>query len=433
MFLLRKYKDSIKLDSPYKCEFPLGVAGYVPEITPDFIVIELKKASSEPIKEDQLVTLESRSGKRYQLSGRLIMDTGDSGRFVLSDEESKDLLKEVIGSIRKNQHIDICKNQDIESSDHYTGFSDVELLPEALPELNYQDLNIERSFLGHSFKAPILITGMTGGVEEGERINRNLASIAEQYQIPMGVGSQRIAIEDNSFKDIFTLKKSNPNIFLIANIGCGQLTKKEGIEYCQRAVEMINADALAIHLNVLQECIQVEGDKNFEGILERIYQICDRTSVPIIVKEVGCGISPVTARKLIEAGVSSIDVGGKGGTSWGYIEGLRSSSTITQKLSQTFRNWGMPTAYSLKSIRNEFPTFPLIATGGIRDGLTVAKALALGANMVGVGLPFFKAAIESEEKLHETMEVFIRGLKIAMMITGSTTIDNLRTKMYIIK
>ncbi len=331
--------------------------------------------------------------------------------------------------LRKIQHIEICAQQDVESKDRFTGFSEFHFIPEALPNLDFEDICTEQIFLGKTFNYPLLITGMTGGVNEGARINYNLAAAASHFNIPMGVGSQRIALEDKKYAKIFSVKDRFPNLFLIANLGAAQLTKANAVDLCQQAVDMIQADAFAIHLNVVQECVQEEGDRKFKGLLDQIHRITEALSVPVMVKEVGCGIAPATAKKLTDAGVKALDVGGRGGTSWPYIEGLRSSSEKVKQLADSFRNWGIPTAFSLQAIRASEPHLPLIATGGVRDGLVVAKALALGATMVGVGLPLMRAALISQEAVYRELEVFFEGLKISMIATESPTTSHLKNKL----
>lgn len=331
---------------------------------------------------------------------------------------------------RKSEHLSICQKEDVESRDRYTGFSDFYFIPEALPDLNWDDISLETDFLKHRFKAPLLITGMTGGIERGRRLNHRLAKAAQTFGIPMGVGSQRLALEKSEYKKIFTVKDNAPHVFLIGNLGGSQLLSEKSVDFCKEAVEMIEADAMAIHLNVIQECIQEEGSPQFRGLWKQLERVCQSLSVPVVVKEVGSGISPKTAKRLFELGVSAVDCGGRGGTSWGYIEGLRmAKDSSTRKLGEVFRDWGLPTAYSVKAIRETAPHGELIATGGIRDGLTAAKALALGANMVGLGLPLMRAALESEEALHETLSFFIKGLKTTMLATESSSVESLRGKL----
>jgi isopentenyl-diphosphate delta-isomerase len=336
---------------------------------------------------------------------------------------------DLLARLRKSQHIAICAEQDVEASDRLSGFEQLEFVPVAAPELNWSDINTQQGFLGRSFDAPMLITGMTGGVEQGAMINRRLARAAARQGIPMGVGSQRLAIDNPQLAKIFTVKDSAPDLFLIANIGAAQLATSYGIDECRRAIEMIDADALAIHLNIIQELVQVEGDRCFAGLLQRIATICSELSVPVIIKEVGNGVDPSTAMALIEAGVAAIDVGGRGGTSWAYIEGLRSQSALVKSAANTFRNWGIPTAHALSAIRNIDPRFPLIATGGIRNGLMVAKAVALGATMVGIGLPLLRASLQSDDAVSEVLDTYLHELKVTMMATASTTLDQLPRRL----
>lgn len=365
----------------------------------------------------------------FYLSGTLQGPTDNEGLLFAVMEKDLSKIQDLLNSLRKSQHLRICQNENVEASDHFTGFSSVSFIPEAIADLNWEDISLKRSFLGHQFSAPILITGMTGGIEQGQQINYRLAKAAAHHKIPMGIGSQRMALENPAYRPIFTVKDHVPDLFLIANLGGGQLCGPDALKLCREAVDMVGADALAIHLNIIQECIQVEGRPSFRGLLEKIAEICTELKVPVIVKEVGSGISPHTADKLLKAGVAAIDCGGRGGTSWGYIEGLRSKSEQTMDLARSYRDWGIPTAFSLAAIHKKIPQMPLIATGGIRDGLTVAKAIALGAQMVGLGLPLLRAASQSEEKVKEVLNTMIKGLHIAMFATGCARLEQLKDKI----
>lgn len=327
---------------------------------------------------------------------------------------------------RKTQHIDLCAQEDVEAEGRFTGFSQVEFCPQTLPEVDFDQVDCSVTMWGKTFAAPILITGMTGGVERGTAINRALASVAARHNIPMGVGSQRVALEQAHLAEIFQLKTHFPDLFLIGNLGCAQLLEPNYLTDCQRAVDMIQADVLAIHLNVVQECVQSEGDRHFKGILSRIAILCRTLNVPVLIKEVGSGVDVATARRLSDAGIQTIDVGGRGGTSWPYIEGLRGTEAATQAVGHTFRNWGIPTAYSLTAVRSAAPELNVIATGGIRDGLTLAKALALGAKLGGVGLPFMRAALEDEHAVETVFATLVQGLKTTMVATGSSCLTDLR-------
>lgn len=347
----------------------------------------------------------------------------------ISDPVGLARLADLLTLVRKGQHIAICETMDVEAKDRYTGFSDVLLLPKALPELRWDELDTSRQFLGTSFPLPLLITGMTGGLTRGAEINRRLARAAEHYGLPMGVGSQRVALDNPEHAAIFSVKKDAPRVFLIGNLGIAQILARDALDTCKRAVEMIDADALAIHVNVLQEVVQVEGDRDFRGIIDRIHALVGRIGVPVMIKEVGGGIDAETAQQLVAAGVKAIDCGGKGGTSWSYIEGVRAQSRVTQSVADTFRDWGIPTATCVAALRQSQPDLDLVATGGIRDGLTVAKAIALGATMTGVGLPLFRAALADEDEPFEVVETLVQGLKTAMICTGSKSLAALAGRL----
>ena len=321
---------------------------------------------------------------------------------------------------RKFEHIRICLEENVESS--YTGFEDVMLIHKALPEVDYDKISLEIEFLGEKLKAPIIIAGMTGGHPETKKINENLALAAEEFKIGIGVGSQRAGIEDESLVDTYTVVRDNaPNAFLIANIGIAQVLEK-GVEYAEKAVEMIDADALAVHLNFLQEAVQPEGDKKAEGAKEALKEVCS-LNVPVIVKETGAGISREVAFELREAGAAAIDVGGKGGTSWSAVEAFRIKDDVMREVAIDFWDWGIPTAFCVAEVHDVLPT---IATGGIRSGIDVAKSLALGAKAAGIALPFLKPATSGEEDVKRKVKYFIESLKTAMFLTGCKKVDDLR-------
>jgi isopentenyl-diphosphate delta-isomerase len=321
-------------------------------------------------------------------------------------------------ALRKSQHIDLCATQDVEHSTKDNGFSSIKMPVVSLPEVNWSEVSTATTFLGQTFGAPIVITGMTGGVAQGTMINERLARCAVTHKIPMGVGSQRMALENSALEGIFKLKDKFPGLFLIGNVGIGQLHGPHFLDFCQRAVDMIHANALAIHVNVLQELIQVEGDRDFRGIIEKISAIQSKLKVPVIVKEVGAGLDAITAKKLWDTGIKYFDVGGAGGTSWAHIEGLRASDALIRRRGALFRDWGLTTGEALKTVRSALPAAAIIATGGIRDGLTVLKAVYSGADMAGIGLPLMKAAIEHDDAATKLMAAIIDELKIAMMVSG---------------
>lgn len=347
---------------------------------------------------------------------------------ALITSSSRETLRDLLARIRKNQHIDLCRDNDVEASDRINGFENLCFVPRTIPKSS--SVQLRRNFLGRDFAMPILITGMTGGVEKGAQINRNLALAASKHNIPMGVGSQRMAIDDPKLRGIFAVKDQCPDIFLIGNLGIGQLTNDFRLEKCLEAVSMIEADALAIHVNIVQELVQVEGDRSFDGFFKNLKLVCQELSVPVIVKEVGCGMDRDSLAELVNSGVAAIDIGGRGGTSWSRIEGLRGSSRLTARLGEGFRNWGIPTAYSLAAARRAVgETYPLIATGGIRDGMTVAKAVALGATMVGIGLPLFRAALRSAEAVDEELEALKLELTTTIIATGHQDLSTLHASL----
>ncbi len=419
--------ESVKLVSPLAWYSESGKTGFITEIATNRFSLNLADSTKRLAGSEELVVSLPPGGRTYSFRGHAQDDHEPLKQLFYLDDEVTVL--DLLGQVRKDQHIEICRHENVESSDRFSGFDQVNFVCNALSELDESDLDFSVDFLGARFQAPLMITGMTGGIDKGMEINIRLARAAEQFGIPMGVGSQRIALENPRYAGIFNVKKHAPGVFLFGNLGFAQLRQKDALDQFLRAVDMVEANAMALHLNVLQECIQVEGDRAFSGILARIAEICRRSPVPVMIKEVGSGIDPLTARKLAEAGVNAIDVGGRGGTSWGYIEGLRSPSSMTHDLGTTFRNWGIPTAYSLAAVRAECPKLPLIATGGVRDGLMVAKACALGANLVGVGLPLLRAALVSEGAVVEVLKTLKRGLEITMMTTGARKISDLRPRL----
>jgi len=353
-----------------------------------------------------------------EFRGKTLSVSSSEQGIIKFSQDSLPVLQDLLHVIRKGQHLDLCANRDVEHSERNNGFSEVKLPVVALPERSWSEISTETAFLGRNFSAPILITGMTGGVAQATVINERLASAAAQHNIPMGVGSQRLALENPVHAEIFKLKKKFPKLFLVGNVGIGQLMGKDFLELCQRATDMISADALAIHVNVLQELIQVEGDRDFRGIIEKIGVINSKLGRPIVVKEVGAGLDLTTAKKLHEVGVRCFDVGGSGGTSWALIEGLRADDPLIRRRGEVFRDWGIPTAKALASLAKELPESSLIATGGIRDGLTVLKAKYLGATMVGIGLPLMRAAPEGPEMPTKLLGSIIHELKIAKICSG---------------
>jgi isopentenyl-diphosphate delta-isomerase len=267
---------------------------------------------------------------------------------------------------------------------------------------------------------------MTGGTEQAQQINVNLAQAAQQYGVAMGLGSQRAGIARPETADTFKVRHIAPDILLFANVGAVQFNYGFDVEHCYEAVEMIEADALILHLNPLQEAVQPEGDVNFAGLAKKIEAVCKRLPVPVIAKEVGWGISEQAARMLADAGVSAIDVAGSGGTSWSQVEMFRAPDDLHKRIAAAFRDWGIPTTESIQMVKRAAPHLPIIASGGIRSGIDIAKAIALGASIGGMAGPFLKAATISAEVVAETLEETIRVLRIAMFAAGAGDIAALQ-------
>jgi len=274
---------------------------------------------------------------------------------------------------------------------------------------------------------------MTGGVRQAQRINRNLARAAQKLGIAMGVGSQRAAIDNPDVADTFQIRDVAPDILLFANLGAVQLNYGYGIKECQRAVEMIEADALMFHLNPLQEALQPEGQTNFSGLLRKIERICQRLTVPVVIKEVGWGISETVARKLVDIGVSGLDVAGAGGTSWGEVERHRARSDNHSRIAKNFASWGIPTVESIQTVRRTAPDITLIASGGLRTGIDVAKAISLGADAAGIAAPLLRAANVSTGSVIESVNEIIDVLRTTMFCIGAANLAELKDSPYLEK
>lgn len=323
---------------------------------------------------------------------------------------------------RKLDHIKISLGRRVESEVN-TGFEDVFLVHRSLPEIDKREIDLSANFLGRKISAPIIIAGMTGGHEKAKRINQNLALAAQELGIPMGVGSQRAAIENPKLAHTYAIAREvAPDTFLIANLGAVQFCKGYGAEEAKKAVEMISANALAVHLNPLQEAVQPEGDVNFKGALEKISEIC-KSSTPVIAKETGAGIAGEEALALEKAGVAAIDVGGLGGTSFAAVEHYRWKAKSS--VAKSFWNWGVPTTISTIECA-ESVKIPVIATGGIRSGIDAAKALALGASACGIALPLLSKAVESYRAVVEELERIAEELRVAMFLVGARNVEELR-------
>jgi isopentenyl-diphosphate delta-isomerase len=332
---------------------------------------------------------------------------------------------------RKADHIRINVTEDVQFPNLTTGLERYRLVHQALPEVNLREVCLQVTVFGRQLGSPLLISSMTGGTEQAAFINRNLAEAAQAQRVAMGVGSQRAGIEHDEVRQTFRVRDVAPNVLLLANLGAVQFNYGYTVDQCRRAVEMIDADALILHLNPLQEAVQPEGDVNWRGLLDKIGDVCARLGKPVIVKEVGWGISAHAARRLIEVGVSAIDVAGAGGTSWSQVEMHRAPTERLRRLAGAFADWGIPTAESLVAAAKERAELGrddvhLFASGGIRTGQDIAKCVALGADLVGLASPFLKAAMESAEAVAEEMDILTAEARIAMFCSGAADLNALR-------
>jgi isopentenyl-diphosphate delta-isomerase len=343
-------------------------------------------------------------------------------RFKQDDEN--------IISRRKADHIRINLDEDVQSNAPVQ-LEDLHFEHRALPSFDLKDIDVGQTLFSKKLRSPFLISSMTGGTEKAWEINQKLAHAAQEYGFAMGLGSQRAAIENPELAYTFKVRNAAPDILLFANLGAVQLNYGYSVEQCQRAVEMIAADALILHLNPLQEALQPEGDTNFGGLLEKIEDVCKKISVPVIVKEVGWGISGTTAASLISAGVSAIDAAGAGGTSWAKVERHRARSESDAEIATSFYDWGIPTAEAIRQIRQVSNELPIFASGGIRNGVDTAKAIALGACLAGMAGKLLRAAEMGEEVLGIICSNLIKELKIAMFAAGAINIQHLqKTPLY---
>lgn len=335
--------------------------------------------------------------------------------------------------LRKEAQLQVCLNSNVQASGVTTGFERYRFLHQALPEIDWDEIDLSVSLLGKRLRAPVVIAPMTGGCALGAEINRNLASAAQRLGLAMGVGSQRAAIENPMLSDSYRVRRWAPDILLFGNLGAVQLNAGFGLDECRRAVEMIEADALCLHLNALQEVHQGRGNRSFRGLLGRIVDVCEQLEAPVMVKEVGWGISRDAAMALAASGVRAIDVSGAGGTSWFLVEQMTSGLTREDALRSPFAAWGIPTSESLQQVVEVVGELPVVASGGIRNGVDAAKALALGAAAVGIAQPLLKPASESADAVVARLEQLILELRTAMLGVGAVDIAALRQTRHLVK
>jgi isopentenyl-diphosphate delta-isomerase len=337
-------------------------------------------------------------------------------------------LDDMIGE-RKADHIEVCLKEDVQSRRVTTGFEDVSLVHKALPELDRKRIDLSTAVFGYKFSAPLFVGAMTGGTEKAAKINAAIAEAVEELHLGMGVGSQRIAVDNPKVKRSFSIvREKAPTAFILANIGAPQLVSKYGVKEAKKAVEMVQANALAIHLNALQEAVQPEGDTNYSNLFQKICRLAQELDVPVLVKETGAGIAAEEATMLEEAGVAGIDVSGAGGTSWSAVEHYRAKARdneSSQRLGETFWDWGIPTAASLvetvKSVK-----LPVIASGGIRNGVDTSKALALGASLASATYPFLEPATKGSEDVKKALSYFVEEVRNVMFLVGANSVRKLQ-------
>jgi isopentenyl-diphosphate delta-isomerase len=327
---------------------------------------------------------------------------------------------------RKVDHIKINLERDVQFPTLTTGLEHYRFLHNALPELDLNEVNTRVQLLTKTLDAPILISSMTGGTSLAQRLNRNLAEAAQAHNIAMGVGSQRAAIEDPALAESYQVRAAAPDILLFANIGAVQFNYGYGVDQCRKAVDMIEADALILHFNVLQEAVQPEGDTNFAGLLKKVEDVCKNVGVPVIAKEVGWGFSEKNAHQLAEAGCSAIDIAGSGGTSWSEVEYHRAPTAFHARVARSFADWGIPTADAIQYAVKGAPNLDIIASGGLKDGIDIAKCIALGAKAGGLAGVFLKAADESAEAVDRVIREIKAQIRIAMLCSGAHDIASLQ-------
>ena len=334
---------------------------------------------------------------------------------------------------RKTDHLRIALEEDVGFGSLTTGLNRYRFVHQALPEIDLEAVDTSTTLFGRRLAAPLLISCMTGGVAKGGLINRILAAAAQHAGVAIGVGSQRAALDDPSVAETFQVRELAPDVPLLANLGASQLAGPGAVDRCRGVVRMIQADALVIHVNPLQEALQPEGTTRFAGLIDRIGEMAAAVDVPVIVKEVGWGIAENVARRLAEVGVAGIDVAGAGGTSWSEVERRRIDDPVMVRVAEEFREWGIPTADAVVACRTGFPDGLVIASGGLRTGLDAAKCLALGADAAGFAAPLLKAAVVSRRAVDERIRGIIEGLRIAMFCVGAASVTDLAGTPHLVR
>ncbi len=349
-----------------------------------------------------------------------------SSRDIMSDDEYEPS-RERGGpvAVRKADHLRINLEDDVDAKGVASGFDAYGFQHCALPELNLQDVDTSAVLFGRRLRAPVLISCMVGGTDHAGQLNATLARVAQALGLAMGLGSGRVLLEDPGALSTFDVRRLAPDVPLLANLGAVQLNKGYGVDECRRLVEAVGADALVLHLNPLQEALQPEGDTTFAGLLRKIEAVCARLGAPVVVKEVGWGLAPDLVSALLAAGAAAVDVAGAGGTSWSEVERHRIADPWRARVAAAFAGWGIPTAECVREARRASPRALIFASGGIRDGIDVAKAIALGANLAGIAGPFLRAAARGEEAALDLGRELVETLRVAMFAVGARSLDDL--------
>jgi len=327
---------------------------------------------------------------------------------------------------RKADHVRINLERDVSAKGIDSGFDEYRFVNCALPEIDLDEVDTSTRIFGRELGAPILISCMTGGTGEARRINHVLARIAQERRLAMGLGSARALLENPELIETFDVRSVAPDVLLFANLGAVQLNKGYGVADCRRLLDLLRADALVLHLNAIQEALQPNGDTCFRGLLAKIEKMCTVLKAPVVVKEVGWGIAPDTVRALFEAGVAAVDLAGAGGTSWSEVERHRIEEPWRARVAGAFAGWGIATAECLRAARKAQPKGLLIASGGVRSGLDAVKAVALGADLVGIAGPFLRAADKGYETADGLAREYVEVLRVAMFGSGERTLRDLR-------
>jgi isopentenyl-diphosphate delta-isomerase len=327
---------------------------------------------------------------------------------------------------RKAEHLRINLEEDVAAKGVSPGFERFRFIPRALPGVDFSQVSTATELFGHRLGAPLFISCMTGGVTEAQIINTRLAWTAQRFGLALGLGSARVLLEHPEVLPTFAVRPFAPDVLIFANLGAIQLNRGVTVDQCRYLVDMLQADALVLHLNALQEALQPEGDTNFAGLLRQIETLCRESDVPIIAKEVGWGIAPDDVQALLAVGVAAVDIAGAGGTSWSEVERYRMEGTVRQATAAAFADWGLPTADAVALARQAAPNATIFASGGIRSGMDLAKALALGGNLAGAAGPFLRAAAEGEDASNDLAETFINVLRTVMFCVGAASVDAFR-------